>query len=239
MSDRTDGLKQVMPGVPREWVERLVTSDDDTDSLTEGDGTISLTDGGVADVTLITARKSAPDSGGAATNAPVIEVIIENGDLGDPGIVIRNEDSTRLFHLRANAIAFVPKENAAAPSFYSMGVQTREATDTEDGGNFWISAGTAQNAASTGGNLVLFAGFGGVVNGKVQVGAFNSSVVEVGAATVPVDILGELTIGGIKFLVVTSTPNGSVTAPLGSVATNTTDGAFYSNTDGGTTWVAR
>lgn len=33
MTDKSDGLKQTMPGVPREWVERLVTSDDVTDTL--------------------------------------------------------------------------------------------------------------------------------------------------------------------------------------------------------------
>lgn len=33
MSNRFDGLKQNMPGVPREWVERLIESDDNTDAL--------------------------------------------------------------------------------------------------------------------------------------------------------------------------------------------------------------
>lgn len=33
MVDKADGLKQSMPGTPREWVERLVSSDDVTDDL--------------------------------------------------------------------------------------------------------------------------------------------------------------------------------------------------------------
>lgn len=35
MVDRADGLKNYMPGAPREWVERLIDSDDDTDHLLE------------------------------------------------------------------------------------------------------------------------------------------------------------------------------------------------------------
>jgi len=54
-----------------------------------------------------------------------------------------------------------------------------------------------------------------------------------------IEINGKLTIDGIEFLVVNADPNGSVTAPRGSIATSVTTGALYSNTDGGTTWVAR
>jgi hypothetical protein len=45
------------------------------------------------------------------------------------------------------------------------------------------------------------------------------------------------TIGNVLMLEVNASPNGSITAPLGSLATDSTNGALWQNTDGGTTWV--
>jgi len=45
-------------------------------------------------------------------------------------------------------------------------------------------------------------------------------------------------IGSILIGMGTGAPNGEVTAPMGSIFINKTDGAIYRNTDAGTTWGA-
>jgi hypothetical protein len=45
-------------------------------------------------------------------------------------------------------------------------------------------------------------------------------------------------LGSIKIGMGTGTPNGEVTAPIGSIFINKADGAIYRNTDGSTTWGA-
>lgn len=233
MADRFEGLKAFFPGAPREWVERLIESDDNTDELTGGGGQINVSDNG-QDVTPITVTKTQTPSGDG-TNAANM-VLLTDSAL-DYCLDIRTADEERRLLFRPDAFQFVPKEGSAAIN-YICGVRPREATDDNSGGNLYIGAGasTTQN----GGDFILYGGGStSATEGVLKLAPFLTSVVEIGAAAIPTDIKGELTIGGIKFLVVTASPDGSVTAPRGSIATNTTDGALYSNTDGGTTWVAR
>jgi len=163
---------------------------------------------------------------GDGSNPSALEVILDS--VLDPGIVVRNPDSSRKFALRNNGIVFLPKDTVAAPSQYVIGVQTREPTDTEDGGNLWINAGTAQNAASTGGDLLLFAGFGGVADGVAKLGPFNTKNVELGAAAIPTDVKGVLNAEENITMVAGKTVDGrdvSVDgAKLDTVETNATVG---------------
>ena len=50
-------------------------------------------------------------------------------------------------------------------------------------------------------------------------------------------ILHRKTLGNIWMLELNASPNGSITAPLGSIAMDSTNGKFWQNTDAGTTWV--
>ena len=233
MTDRADGLKAFFPGAPREWVERLIESDDNTDELTGGGGQINVSDNGAA-VSPIIVTKTQPQSGDGSN---VANMVLFTDSTLDYCLDIRTSDEEKRLLFRGDSFQFVTKTGSPATNYF-CGVRSREATDNNAGSNFFLGAGTSN--LQNGGDFYLSAG--GSTSGTagvLKLGPFNASLVEVGEAAVPVDIKGELTIGGVKFLVVTADPNGSVTAPRGSIATNTTDGALYSNTDGGTTWVAR
>ena len=52
-------------------------------------------------------------------------------------------------------------------------------------------------------------------------------------------IVAQRTVGDILVMQVDADPNGSVTAPKGSLASDSVAAKLYQNTDGGTTWVER
>jgi len=51
------------------------------------------------------------------------------------------------------------------------------------------------------------------------------------------DVYGVM-LGSIAIIIGTGSPNGEITAPIGSEFTDKTGGNKYRNTDGGTTWSA-
>jgi hypothetical protein len=52
-------------------------------------------------------------------------------------------------------------------------------------------------------------------------------------------VKAQRTVGRILLMEVDADPSGSITAPRGSLASDSTSGKLYQNTDGGTTWVER
>ena len=49
-------------------------------------------------------------------------------------------------------------------------------------------------------------------------------------------VLAKVTVGGVLILEVDASPNGSVTAPKGTLAIEKVTPAYWINTDGATTW---
>ena len=140
--------------------------------------------------------------------------------------------------LGPNNCLFEPTAN-----FCFFGARSRGSTNPGDGTTLILSSGGSFGAGNTGGDVRVRAGFGsgGGTNGAVLLADVGSRC-DIGGASTPVNILGELQIAGattIKFLVVSGNPNGSVTAPIGSLAVDSTNAALYQNTDGLTTWTLR
>jgi hypothetical protein len=268
MADRIKGLGQYTPGLPREWIENIVESDEGSNLpvvFTDDQGSGPGAEYPVLQVTRI-------NTGDATTlGRPAIRAVAPG--LVEPTIEVTNNVNLNDTYSNGNTVAmtsrsvlFYGPDNTGGSNFHSVAVASVGDRDS-NGGSLWLTGGSTDTGGRTCGNVILYGGqsFSGGAPGKTQINPFYAQAVEIGnggqgsldifsptKTSLPSATQGtreavtsitfedsSATVGAASILIVDGDPSGQVTASRGSLAIDTANGALYQNTDGSTTWASR